>query len=61
DRAKRFGTTARGENIAGGPTSGEAVIMKSWWYSPGHLKNMMGDYGRVGLGCYEKTWTLLFG
>ena len=61
DRAKRFGTTARGENIAGGTTSGEEVIMKWWWYSPGHLKNMMGDYARVGLGGYETTWTLLFG
>jgi uncharacterized protein YkwD len=32
-----------------------------WWHSPGHLKNMMGSHGRVGLGNFQKTWTQMFG
>ncbi|MGD9646104.1 MAG: CAP domain-containing protein [Pirellulales bacterium] len=60
DRATRFGTTGDGENIAHGPKSGQDAI-RMWWYSPGHHKNMLGDYRRVGLGRANSHWTMMFG
>jgi uncharacterized protein YkwD len=60
DRAKRFGTTASGENIAMGTLDG-AVANQMWWHSPGHHKNMLGEHSRVGLGKSGRHWTELFG
>lgn len=60
ERAKRFGTTASGENIAMGTLDG-AVANEMWWHSPGHHKNMLGDHARVGLGKHARHWTELFG
>jgi uncharacterized protein YkwD len=60
ERAKRFGTTASGENIAMGTLDG-AVANEMWWHSPGHHKNMLGDHTRVGLGKHGRHWTELFG
>lgn len=61
DRAKNFGTTASGENIAAGYPSPDAVI-KGWWYSPGHHRNMMNPrFNRVGHGRVDKHWTQMFG
>lgn len=61
DRAKNFGTNASGENIAAGYADGMAVT-KGWWYSPGHLKNMMSKgHGRIAVGQENKHYTQLFG
>jgi uncharacterized protein YkwD len=61
DRAKRFGTTASGENIyMGSNVSVDAI--KAWFLSPGHHKNMLGDgHKRQGLGRTGRYWTQLFG
>lgn len=61
DRAKLFGAKANGENIAAGYSDGYAVT-KGWWYSPGHLKNMMGrGFKRIGVGQTRQHYTQLFG
>lgn len=61
DRAKRFGTTASGENIyMGSSVSLDAI--KAWFLSPGHHKNMLGEgHHRQGLGKSGKYWTQEFG
>ena len=60
DRAKNFGTKANGENIAAGYPSPFAVI-KGWWYSPGHHKNMMNPkFSHIGIGKYNRHWTQMF-
>jgi len=60
DRAKRFGTTATGENIAQGPRNGsEANDM--WFHSPGHHKNMLADHKRIGVGRNGDLYTEMFG
>ncbi len=60
DRAKRFGTTASGENIAMGYRDGQAVNM-GWFHSPGHHTNMLGSHTRVGMGQVGAYFTELFG
>lgn len=61
DRAKNFGTTASGENIAAGYADGMAVTI-GWWRSPGHLKNMMGKgHNRIAVGQKQKHYTQMFG
>jgi len=60
DRARLAGTSGGGENIAAGQETGGGAI-RAWWYSPGHHRNMMGGYGRVGLGQHEDHWTQMFG
>jgi hypothetical protein len=60
DRAARFGTSGGAENIASGQESGPAAV-QSWWYSPGHHRNMLGGHGRVGLGRHARKWTQMFG
>ncbi len=61
DRAKNFGTSASGENIAAGYANGMDVT-KGWWYSPGHLKNMMGKgHKRIAVGQEQKHYTQMFG
>jgi uncharacterized protein YkwD len=60
DRAKRFGTTASGENIAMGYHDGQAVNM-GWFRSPGHHKNMLAEHTRVGLGQSGTYYTQKFG
>ena len=59
-RAARFKTSARSENIAAGQQTGEGAI-RAWWHSPGHHRNMLGGHSRIGLGRHETTWTQLFG
>ncbi len=39
----------RGENIANGQSSAEEVV-NSWKNSPGHFKNMMGNFTHIGVG-----------
>ena len=60
DRAKLFGTSASGENIAMGYRDGQAVNM-GWFRSPGHHTNMLGDHTRVGMGLAGSHFTELFG
>lgn len=61
DRAKNFGTTASGENIAKGYRSGTAAV-EGWYYSPGHLKNLMGaGHRRIAIGQNGVLWTQMFG
>ena len=60
DRAKQAGTTASGENIYAGSTSGNAAV-EAWFFSPGHHKLMLGNHERVGLGNSGKHWTMLLG
>ena len=61
DRAKNFGTSASGENIAAGYANGLAVTV-GWWRSPGHLKNMMGKgHSRIAVGQEQKHYTQMFG
>ena len=62
DRARLFGTTASAENIAKGFTDPQRVT-DAWIKSPGHRKNMVGAYSRVGVGFYHVGghWTQLFG
>ncbi len=60
DRAKRFGTSASGENIAVGYRDGQAVNM-GWFRSPGHHTNMLGNHKRVGLGQAGSYFTQKFG
>lgn len=61
DRAVLAGTTASGENIFMGSTSGADAI-KAWFLSPGHHKNMFTvGHVRQGLGRSGEHWTQLFG
>jgi len=61
DRAKNFGTKASGENIAAGYGNGYKVTV-GWWYSPGHLKNMMNpNWQRVAVGQHQQHYTQMFG
>jgi len=60
DRAKLAGTSAGAENIAAGMKDGVGAF-RTWWYSPGHHKNMMGDSTRIGIGRQETLWTAMFG
>lgn len=60
DRAKRFGTTASGENIAMGVAQGSAAN-EMWFHSPGHHRNMLADHKRIGVGRSGVHWTELFG
>lgn len=59
-RAKNFGTSARGENIAYGSPCPQKTNMQ-WFHSPGHHKNMLNDnYKAMGLGRSETHWTQMF-
>ena len=61
DRARKAGTTASGENIAAGTSTG-AGANRMWFHSPGHFKNMFGaGHRRVGLGNHDEHWTQMFG
>ena len=60
DRARLAGTSGGGENIAAGQQNSRGAL-RAWWYSPGHHKNLMGSYGRVGLGKHGSHWTQMFG
>jgi uncharacterized protein YkwD len=60
DRAKRFNASASAENIAAGTSDG-AGANRMWWHSPGHMKNMLGDHRRIGVGRADKHWTEILG
>ena len=58
-RAKLCGTTATGENLAGGQSS-PAAVMTAWKGSAGHNANMLGNYKRVGLCRAGSYWGQIF-
>lgn len=59
DRAKNFGTTARGENIAINDSTEAAN--QAWFLSPGHHKNLFNPGFRViGLGITGRHYTQMF-
>lgn len=63
ERMDRAGYEGRswGENIARGQSTPEAV-MQSWMQCAGHCANIMsGRYQEIGIGVYERNWTLKFG
>jgi uncharacterized protein YkwD len=60
DRAKLFGTTASAENIFVGSTSGKGAH-EGWFHSPGHHRNQLGNYARVGVGRSGTRFTQMFG
>lgn len=60
DRAKNFNTDAGAENIANGASDGIRTH-RQWWHSPGHHKNLLGDYKRVGVGRHQRLWTEMLG
>lgn len=49
--AAGYGSRAVGENIAAGQCTPEDVV-KGWLDSPGHKKNIMGDYQHMGIALY---------
>ena len=59
DRAKKHGTSCRGENIAGGSDMPAKTFMQ-WFKSPGHHENMMGPHSQIGVGYHETQWTEMF-
>lgn len=59
DRAKNFGTTARGENIA--INNSPSASNQAWFFSPGHHKNMFNpDFSVIGLGIQGRHYCQLF-
>jgi uncharacterized protein YkwD len=48
-----------GENVARGQSS-IAQVMQSWTNSPGHYRNMIGDFTEVGFGHENGFWTQVF-
>jgi len=55
--------TACGENLAGGQTT-PAQVVADWMASPGHKKNILYDFDKIGLAVYESGgrlyWSQLF-
>jgi uncharacterized protein YkwD len=60
DRAMLAGTTASAENIFMGSTSGKTAD-EAWFHSPGHHKNQMGSFSRIGVGRSGVYFTQMFG
>jgi uncharacterized protein YkwD len=60
ERAKQMGTTASGENIFAGASSGKSAD-EGWFHSPGHHRNQMGNFSRVGVGRSGTYFTQMFG
>lgn len=60
DRARRFATTAHGENIARYNSAPAAV--EGWMNSDGHRANILNDgYHRIGIGKSGDFYTQMFG
>ena len=54
DISKKMGTVkAAAENVAYGNLDAEAVV-KGWINSPGHRKNLEGNYNLIGIGTADK-------
>lgn len=46
------GSNAAAENVAYGPRTAEKVV-DLWLHSPGHRKNIVGNYNLTGIGIYQ--------
>lgn len=51
--------SASAENVAYGKLTAQEVV-KGWLNSPGHKKNIEGDYAFTGIGVYKDTRGILF-
>lgn len=66
DRLRAAGYDGRGwgENIASGRSDAEST-MEQWMNSPGHCRNIMGNYRYIGVGYAgmgrQHIWTQTFG
>lgn len=60
DRARRYQTSASGENIFYGIRTG-LKANEGWFHSPGHHRNMLGGHTRVGVGRSGTYFTQMFG
>lgn len=64
--AEGYGWSRLGENIAAGYSNAEDV-MTGWLTSPGHCRNIMGEYSELGLGVARQPgtsslyWVQVFG
>ena len=59
DRAKNFGTTAKGENIAINNSTEDANL--AWFHSPGHHKNLFKPgFSVIGLGIQGRHYCQMF-
>jgi len=59
-RAQLHGTTANAENIYMNTQPDGRVANQAWFVSPGHHRNMLGNYSRVGLGRSGAYFTQMF-
>lgn len=59
DRARKHGTSARGENIYLGSENPDDAFW-AWFDSLGHHRNMAGDYASFGVGRVARHWTQMF-
>jgi uncharacterized protein YkwD/glutaredoxin len=61
ERIKAFGSgVGFAENIAKGGTTPEAT-MQQWMNSPGHKRNILGDFTTLGVGYFNGLWVQVFG
>jgi len=61
DRAKLKGTTANAENIYKSSAADGPAANHAWFVSPGHHRNMLGEYSRVGVGKSGAYYTQMLG
>lgn len=59
DRARKHGTSARGENIYLGSENPDDAFW-AWFDSLGHHRNMVGDYAAFGAGNVKRHWTQMY-
>jgi uncharacterized protein YkwD len=58
--AKRIGPVRVGaENVASGPMSAREVV-DGWLHSPGHRKNIEGDFRLTGIGLAKKSNGMIY-
>jgi len=60
DRVAGAGITSRcvAENIGFGDDD-PATLVRRWMGSPGHRRNILGDFTKVGIGSYQRYYVLL--
>ncbi|MBO9153904.1 CAP domain-containing protein [Chitinophaga sp. GCM10012297] len=60
DISKKLGTVrAAAENVAYGNLSAQAVV-DGWIKSPGHRKNMLGDFNLIGIGTAKGKGNIVY-
>jgi uncharacterized protein YkwD len=58
-RIEACGGGAGSENVAFGYVSGDGVV-SGWMASPGHRRNILGNYTHCGIGKAGTYWCQLF-